>query len=158
MRHIVVALALLIGALLVPATAVADGNSSTTVFTEPFDFSVINPCTGEVVALSGTSHFVFHLTRDEAGGFHVHSHETLQHVKGIGTTTGTTYVAAASSVQVETFPGGFFDRQMSVRFPLILVSQGSADNFRVEYHFHVTVNANGVITVYFEDISTQCTG
>jgi hypothetical protein len=56
----------------------------------PVNFSVLNPCNGEIVSLSGEVHIVSSFTEDAGGGFHSVFHIN-GHSTGTGLTTGATY-------------------------------------------------------------------
>lgn len=53
-----------------------------------------NPCSGELIDVSGVAHFVLHETTDGAGGLHGDLHVNVE-AKGVGETSGANYVGNA---------------------------------------------------------------
>jgi hypothetical protein len=69
----------------------------------PAEFGIDSSCAGEVIDVTGTLHTVNHFTVQEDGTYHVNSHFNLQNMKGVGQTTGETYVIASAGNAVENF-------------------------------------------------------
>lgn len=116
----------------------------------PLQFIRFADCTGELVEISGTIHFV---TQTQADGS-VMGHFNYQGVTGVGLTSGITYqTAAVDQVRLRTpFPSSIASAQ-SFR----LISPGSASNLLVHVLYHITVNGNGEVTVFIDALRTQCT-
>ena len=121
------------------ASGVALASQKPQIVRIPIDETVLNPCNGESVHLTGTFQIVFHVTEDASGGFHLIAEGNAQGVKGVGT-SGTQYRAT----------GGFWDelntRSTGGVFHSVavfnLISQGAAPNFLEKFKFKITVNAN----------------
>ena len=134
--------------LTLPALAATVSN-----VTRPVDFTIANPCNGEVVAFSGTEHATFSATLDGSGGAHVHSHIN-EHASGVGSFGNKYQFPAAENYE--------FDAKVAQEeiFTLseLIVSQGSAPNFVLKSDFHVTVNPDGTVTSFRDNLSIKCRG
>ena len=117
---------------------------------ETFVFERSAECTGEMVLISGTIHFV---SQTQADGS-VMGHFNYQKVTGLGLTSGTLYrVSAVDHVRLSApFPSSINSVQS-----FHLISLGSDSNLLVTILFHITVNANGEVTVTLDDSHAQCT-
>jgi hypothetical protein len=123
----------------------------------PIGDTIYDPCTGEIVDLSGTVHTVLELTLGDNRGslmFHSNAVET-----GIGETSGASYTLLATfSDHIEgSFVNGQFTQTTVIR-NLRLVTAGGGNNlFEFDDTFHVTVNANGDVAVEFDHLTpTAC--
>lgn len=127
--------------------------------TTPIAFAVTNPCNGESVFLTGTQHFLFRFTESSSGVIS-YGFTFRQDLSGVGT-FGSKYEARFS----------FSDRGIfKPDFPVILSFSASSDmvstgkvggkesNFHATSTFHITVNANGIVTVERETTSERCNG
>jgi hypothetical protein len=116
---------------------------------------LFNECTGEFVSYEGTEHFVFHITEDASGGFHVRAHTNIQ-VHGVST-SGAKYVAHEIDNSHEFFSQSAenFTFTQTVQF-IRQGSKTSEDDFQVKGLEHVTVNANGEVTSSFEELEIEC--
>lgn len=119
----------------------------------PVSGQVTNPCNGETVSFSGIAHFTFNLTFDRAGGFHLVERDNI-HVTATGS-LGNSYegneediISLNGRVGVEQTIGSTFSE----------ISLGSAPNFEVHFLQHITVNANGTVTVFFSNFAASCRG
>lgn len=138
------------------ATVGASATTTTQNTTFPLDIFVSIPCAnggaGDIVELTGPLHDLFHVTADGNGGFHVKQHDQPQDVKGIGS-TGTQYSATgvtqeefnATAGETDTFINNFR-----------IIGQGPGNNFLVHEVEHVTVNANGDVSVTFDNFGVDC--
>jgi hypothetical protein len=146
-----IVLATLVGALaLVPFAAFAEpSHAAVSVSRFPISFTVFDPCTNELVDLSGMAMTVLETT---PGDNHFFFHSNDIGVTGIGQTTGARYVEVAtiSIVLQGNFVNGQFVEQQTIR-NLRLITAGGGNNavaFNVTYH--LTINANGDVAVEFE--------
>lgn len=157
-RHLRRALAVLIAsavacvltlALVLPAHAETVYN-----FSEPVNGTVFNPCNGETITFSGTFHDAFHLTFDNGGGVNVNFQDNAQGITGIGD-QGNTYTGNEADHESfnahigaeETAPSSFQE-----------ISHGSAPNFILHTSFHFTVNADGTVTAFHDNLVVGCQG
>jgi hypothetical protein len=142
------------------AVAAPNAFAETNVIRVPVDARLFLPCAndgaGEVVHFTGMILGVSSGTADEAGGFHGRSIEVEQGVQGIGETTGRRYV--------EHFVNLFFSRTEPNGFPLVSTQQliyrvdsaGAGVDSLIRTRNHTTINANGEVTVTFDDVTMEC--
>jgi hypothetical protein len=133
------------------------------VFTDniriPIDLLVFVPCAnggaGEDVLLSGNLHIVTHLTIN-GNRFVFKDHFQPQGINGLGLSTGDKY--QATGVTQDRFGGSFINGQFSETFVnnFRIIGQRRGNNFLVHENFHVTVNANGEVTVVVDNFTTAC--
>ena len=123
------------------------------------NLTVFVPCAaggaGELVNLSGPLHTLITLT---INGNNVSgtTHFQPQGISGTGETTGDTY--HATGVTKDTFKGSFQNGQYNETFVnnFRIIGQGSGNNFLVHEVAHITVNANGTVTVSHDNFSAEC--
>ncbi len=131
--------------------------------TTPLNGFFTNPCNGEVVAAAGGYlHSFYFVSMDADGAIHVESHDNVQAGEAVGLTSGERYVfngadnlntnnAAFGVVSVDGRAiGGTLVHYVRA------VSPGSGDNFFVRIQQHLTIDANGVVTVLRDDETTEC--
>lgn len=113
-----------------------------------------NPCVGEPIALSGSAHVLATLTVDQSGGQHYHVHVNYQDVRAIGLITGTTYVATGAENGAINVTSGAANATVAgqARF----IAPGGHNDFYVHLTLHMTINANGDVTVFFDDLRFGC--
>lgn len=116
----------------------------------PLHFIRSGDCTGEDVEISGTIHMVNETQSDGS----LIGHFNYQNVTGVGLTSGNTYrVSAVDQIRLAApFPSDITSVN-SFR----LISQGSSSNLLVNVLYHITVNANGEVTISIDDLTMQCT-
>ena len=112
-----------------------------------------NPCNGDLVTYSGTVHFVFRTTVDGNGGLHLGLHANAQ-VQGTGAAAGTKYAASEELNDNLNLNTGATEENFTHAFKLI--AQGKDPNFKLLESFHVTINANGTVTVLRSNIGATC--
>src|SRR5215470_15254667 len=119
----------------------------------PISGTVFNPCNGETITFSGNDHFIVHVTLDGAGGFHAKSHDNI-HVTAAGS-LGNSY----EGNQEENNPfNGRVGLEQTFGLTFSEISRGSAPNFEEHVLQHITVNANGTVTVFFSNFTSNCRG
>ena len=125
--------------------------------TVPYE-TIVTACNGEDVYLSGELLLISQTTVDANGG--VHSQFTLvpQYVRGVGSLTGTQYMAVGGdrshfNIDSDSAPATYTNTDM-----YLLVSQGGTENLQVKFTLHVTVNANGEYTAFVDNFSAECVG
>jgi hypothetical protein len=135
------------------ATAFAQGVTNTTV--DLTGQTIVNPCNGETIVLSGSVHIVVRNTTDSDGGIHSTIENNYQGVTGVGQTTGATYHVANNSIFTANSKPPF-PAEFSFPSTTKVIGQGNVPNFLADVHFKATVNANGDTTVAFFGSETQC--
>jgi len=119
----------------------------------PLSGAVFNPCNGETVTFSGVDHFTAQVTLNGAGGFHADFHDNI-HVTATGS-LGNEY----EGNQEDNGPlNGRVAMEQTLPFTFSEISKGSAPNFEVHALQHITVNANGTVTVFFSNFTSSCRG
>jgi hypothetical protein len=149
---------LCLGALLpfviAPANAAVEANNRTDI-----SLIVFVPCAagwaGEVVDLSGPLHtlITFTINGNEVSGF---MHFQPQGISGIGETTGAKY--QATGVTQSSFSLSLQNGQFNTTFVnnFRIIGQGPGNNFLVHETAHITINANGTVTVNHDNFSADC--
>ena len=133
--------------------------ASTTSEVVPVTIQAFVPCAnggaGEVVEVSGNLHQVFTFVTDATGGITVRSHFQPQGLSGVGLTTGDKYQATGVTQ--------FTDR-LGTPLPVVstfvnnfrFIGSGPDNNLLVHEEGHLTVDANGVVTVSVDKLSVEC--
>jgi len=138
----------------VPANAAKQINESI-----PFSAIVFVPCAdggaGENVDLSGNLHVLATLTIN-GNNFSLIMHDQPQGVSGTGETTGDKY--QGTGVTQQSMKGSFQNGQANFTFidRFDIIGQGPGNNFTIHETAHVTVNANGTVTVTFDNFTADC--
>ena len=126
-----------------------------------YDYSGVEyvPCanggSGEWVELSGTIHEVMSLTINGNNFMMKINYNTLGY-SGVGLDTGDKY--QATQVTNNLIKGSFVNGQYAENYLVTfkLVGPGKENNVLVHYNVHITINANGDITVQRDNLSTEC--
>jgi hypothetical protein len=141
-------------AALIPVGAEVTENDSTDV-----NLLVFVPCAnggaGEVIDVSGPLHTLTTFTingNNVSGKFHFQP----QGISGTGQTTGLKY--QATGVTQQSFKGSLQNGQFTATFVynFRMIGQGPGNNFLVHENFHITVNANGTLTVLHDNFTVDC--
>lgn len=111
--------------------------------TLPFAMATTNPCNGDAVALTGTTHILVEQTQND-NGLHLTFDET-SHFTGVGVPSGLTYNSDDRTLDTINWNGGFPVEETFVA-EHHLISQTGADNYTVGIHSHYTINSNGTLT------------
>jgi hypothetical protein len=124
----------------------------------PITLNVPVPCVGEVVDLSGQLHVVITFT---SNGRHVsaHVHVNAQGITGTGEITGRTYqVNGVINISFnKSLLNGQGTTTVITRFEVTgLGPGGSVIGFTVQETAHITFNANGTVTVSFNNFKAAC--
>jgi hypothetical protein len=130
----------------------------------PSQSSCVNGGSGEVILVSGTAHFVMVETIDAVGGRHFALNQNFANVTGVGTRSGDTYrVTDSLGLQgrrevLYVPPGSVLPRTQTVHRDIRFISMGSGDNLLAQISSHLTVNANGDVTVDSVTFELICVG
>jgi hypothetical protein len=136
------------------ANAAIQVNESTQI-----TLQVFVPCAaggaGEIVDLSGPLHVLITFTingNNVSGRFQFQP----QGISGTGETTGLNYQATGLTAQ--SFAQSLVNGQATLTFinRFDIIGQGPNNNFTVHETFHFTFNADGTVTVLFDDFSVEC--
>ena len=124
--------------------------------TFPVDFIFGDPCTGEQVHFTGSETFSIALSSN-ANTFHESIHINA-HLDGVGLSTGAKYRAnIEQNAEVKGSLSGF-PVEDNVVINEHFIAQGALDNFTIKETFHITINANGTVTVIRSSIEYSCHG
>jgi hypothetical protein len=143
------------------ATVTAAQAANTTITNTSFSvsFSEFVPCAnggaGETVDFTGTVHSLLRTTIN-GNRFSQTFEGNYQGVTGTGETTGDTYVG--NGAEHQTFNGSLTNGQFTGTFTthVNFIGKGSAPNLTFSEVAHITVNANGDVTVNFDNFSVDC--
>jgi len=159
MRKTFAVLAVVVLGALASVTAAQAGNTTITNEQIPVSFTDLVPCAaggaGELVDFTGTIHVVSRVTINgnrESASFH----ENYQGLKGVGETTGDTYVGNAEENGSQNLSLNNGQAESSFQLHINYNGQGSAPNFSENAVEHITINANGDVTVSFTNFSIDC--
>jgi len=119
----------------------------------PINGTVFNPCNGETVTFSGVDHFTASVTFDGAGGFHIATHDNI-HV----TATGSLGNSYEGNQEDTNEANGRFGFEQTFVLTFSEIGTGSAPNFEQHVLQHITVNANGTLTVFVDNFTSNCRG
>jgi hypothetical protein len=121
----------------------------------PFDF-VLAPeeACGEAIHLNGTLLAQFSTTESSGGNIEVGFHFNPQGITGVGLTSGATYHATGVTLGTTTIRAGGISDTFVNSFKII--GEGSAQNFLETDVFHLTMNANGVVTATVDRSTIRC--
>jgi hypothetical protein len=121
----------------------------------PFAVTVFIPCVPEFVVLTGELHTLIAQEVDSDGGIHVKTHFQPQGISGVGPVTGAKYQGTGVTQEhTNDHSSGAFEDTFVNNFRMI--GQGPGNNLLVHTTFHVTVDANGVVTALVLNDSTDC--
>lgn len=135
----------------------ADVTTTNVIF--PLEAEIFVPCanggSGEIVALSGNVHDLFHVALN-GDRYKAKVHTQPQGIRGVGLTTGDSY--RGTGVTQETFGGSLVNGQASSTFVnnFHVVGAGPGNNFMIHEVLHVTINANGETTGTVDHLSVTC--
>lgn len=126
---------------------------------DEISLSVFVPCAaggaGEIVDLSGPLHtlITFTINSNNISGV---EHFQPQGISGSGETTGLKY--QATGVTSTSFKVSLQNGQSSQTFinRFDIIGQGPGNNFRVQETAHLTFNADGSVTVFFDNFRVEC--
>jgi hypothetical protein len=124
----------------------------------PIALTQFVPCAdggqGEDVALTGNLHVLFQFAISNSGQVTLRDHSNPQGVVGTGLSTGDTYRGTGVTQSHDRLG------QVGESFTFVnnfrIIGRGPGNNFTVHETIHVTVNANGNVTVSTEKARIGC--
>ena len=130
-------------------------HNTTNTMDIPWNTVEPDPCTDDMVTVSGVSHFLLITTDDGSGGFHLSSRVNSTGT-GLGAPSGFTYSVKDdfSYMEQDAIPGTTV-RQVD---DAMILGPRSIDNYIRHMVFKITINGQGVPTVLFDNTSTKCVG
>lgn len=120
---------------------------------EPIDGTIVNPCTGEEIAITGVQYFRMHgVMLNNRMNFFFHS---TANFTGVGS-LGNNY----SATHFQNLHGNhsMVNGQASIVSPgqTNYITQGNASNFKERFKFKIIVNANGTVLMDMFDFTAIC--
>lgn len=100
-------------------------------------------------------HGVERVGTDAAGGVHATGHISYQGVEGTGLTTGQTYVATAGTQDAFNAHGAA-PLEVTTVFTASFVRRGDGIVFRSHQVIHLTIGADGSVSVDFDEMDLTC--
>jgi len=116
----------------------------------------VSTCTGEPLqVVSGTYHIDIHgvINQNKLSGT---QHQNVQHFKLVGLGSGDTYTG--SSTINQSFDASFTDGKYVVTQTqtLLFTTAGGKNNSEVQMDVHETINAQGQLTAYVDNLRFGC--
>ena len=123
----------------------------------PVELTIIQfvACAGEMVEFHLRQQFVAHLSFDAQGKVHFHTKINDKGSTAIGLTSGATFHQVGATRETDKFVGSL-PAIISFVHALNLIGEGSAPDVRIHETFHLTINAQGVVTVERETRRITC--
>lgn len=152
MRRLLLVIGIALAAAAAGATAAPAANVANVRAVLPFAIS--NPCTGEDVVGEIRVHFLVNFTTNHNN---VSGMELLQYsAQGVGQTTGAHYAGNESGHA--PFNSSLLNGQLTMTDSVTfhLTTPGGGNNIVISGRSHTTINANGVVTVSYDDLSFSC--
>jgi hypothetical protein len=142
----------LVGTVAALATFAPAGQAAASVSKFPVSFSLFDPCTNENVDFSGSAMAVLNTTQDN----HVIFHSVDIDVTGIGGTTGAGYRETFSVLiaQQGTDETGPYAETNPVHSRVL--TPGGGNDFEFDAIFHITITANGDVSVFLNRSTATC--
>jgi hypothetical protein len=125
----------------------------------PLAITVFIPCAnggaGETVTLTGELHVLLTFTIN-GNNISGKTHFQPQGISGLGDVTGAKY--QGTGVTQDQFKSSLQNGQFEESFVnnFRMIGQGPGNNFLVHENLHITVNANGDVTVMHDNLSVEC--
>jgi hypothetical protein len=93
------------------------------------------------------------LTSNASGGFVTKILSNAQGMSGVGSTTGAQYRGTGGTQRQLSINAGVEDTFVNT---FQIIGQGPGNNFLVHQNVHITINANGDLTVVHDNFSIDC--
>lgn len=151
-RKIAVSVVTLTAALLILSMPVKAEN--TTNVTSPLSGVFPDACSGDTLTFTGTEHDVFSTTVN-GNTVHYVDHSNI-HITGTGSPSGASYTGDESVNMTENFNLTSPQQEFDVTNVLTAIGQGNTPNLQLLETEHLTVNADGTVTVNRTDLSSTC--
>ena len=123
-----------------------------------FDINTValSDCGSEDVLVTGTFHQVLTITADNAGGFHVNDHIDFTGLHGVGVVSGTQYVSHQTQTTNFNVSHDLIGFEVTQPLNFTLIGRGTAPDEVFSALLHITVNANGELTSFVDNIRVKC--
>jgi len=121
------------------------------------DYLVYNECTDELILFNGRGHAQYQLVIDSAGGVHYKGFSKV-HLVGIGESSGIEYIGNATDNWQWDDEILTPEAEAHETATAVVISKGKETNLIMHWRYHITINANGEVTVGFDELKIKCTG
>lgn len=144
------------GSAAAPTPAASDEMLPTVVKT-PIEETIIQfeECAGEVVEFHLREQVVVHESVDAQGKIHFHVIVNDKGTTAVGLTSGATFHQVGATRETDKVVGSL-PANISYVNVLDLIGEGSVPDIRIHETFHLTINAQGVVTVERETQRITC--
>jgi hypothetical protein len=145
-------------ALAAPVVTWAQATTYRDEIVVPFDGTQFNPCTGDVVQITGELRISSKTTIDARGG--MHSTYTLlpRNVRGVSIYDGTKYKAVGGERSSFNADADYAPLNSTFTSMFNFISQGGGANFKIKITSHYTIDAKGNLTADVYKYSSECSG
>ena len=133
--------------------AVTTSDNESILINQPVFVDCANGGAGEFVILQGRLHTLFHTTFNQSGLAMIKTHSQPQGVSGVGQVTGAKYQGTGVTQDIFTARIG---NQETIINNFRVVGQGKGNDFTVHKNLHLTVNPNGIVTAWFDNLRADC--
>ncbi len=127
-------------------------------YSQQINFTKFIPCaaagTGEDVEFRGSLHILFRYTINSNGIYSLESVHNPHDVIGIGLSSGEKYVGTGITQYHQIT--GKINEEKTFTDNFRLIGQGPDNDFIVQETVHYTINANGKMTVNFDNYTEEC--
>lgn len=128
---------------------------TTSTFPDNFVFS--DTCTGENVQLTGTTTFSSAFSQNDNTS-HLVAH-IIERDDGVGLTSGASYRVNLNETQtINADATTVFPAEENIVINAHIIGQGAVANEAIKETFHVTINADGTVTVTRVSLEYSCHG
>jgi hypothetical protein len=119
------------------------------------NFTEFVDCAGEVLEFHLREQLVVHESQDARGGIHFHFVINDKGSTAEGLSSGTRWHQVGATKENDNIRG---EAPMTISFvnAFNLISNGPAPNLLIHEQFHITLNANGVVTALVERSRIEC--
>ena len=119
---------------------------------------VFNPCTNDIIFLSGSAHRLTSSMFKRGNEYHINMFTSYHGITGLGLISGQTYHASGISRSDRALSGnnGFFPYTFNQIDNFKLVPDGGGDTLLLHENFHVTVNLDGTATSVHDNPTLEC--
>ena len=139
-----------------PATVLAQASSTIERYVEQIDDQIENPCTGELVHVTGTVKTTMRRTVDANGVVHL-VFTSIPSIRGEGA-SGEYNVLGNHGLRDKFIDNAYFPENVSFTDAFHLVSKGKGVNFLFTLNVHWVVDSDGTTKVDFGHEVGKCTG
>jgi hypothetical protein len=141
-------------AMLASSVAFAD---TPTRIVRPVDLILFDRCSGEQVHFTGEEDLAFQVSTNN-NRLHIINHVTA-HINGVGLSTGADYrINFEQNVEENRDVPGSYPLEEDLLLNETVVGKGAVSNEVIRERLHITINANGQVSVVRTSVDIDCQG